>query len=398
MENKRMARIESCEVIGLAGQVTKLIQFNPHINVIFGGNGSGKTSLLKVLHSALDNDLDELKRTALRGAAVTIADVTLQGDLSWYGATNIIRHTPTGYPVEGVDLSSAGLFSLGSIRTREPRRWETIADRKGENGAFDHIYLPISRLYFGGVQPSQGDYAWLSSSPKTEEDFDKKFGETINFLWLRYTRNIGIEIQVEQAAGLRQILYDFLVPASDLEVDAGQFPIADPKQAFNRLLTFLNRQSSFDSHLLNEASFNERMSNDPRVQKVVQDVETVEERVEAIRSPRNELERVFRQMIGGGKKIKLGDTDVHAFGLEGEDIDLGDMSSGEKQLIRIFIDVLLANGQPIIIDEPELSLHIDWQRRLLGTLKRLAPKSQIIVATHSPEIMAEISEEMIIEI
>lgn len=39
-----------------------------------------------------------------------------------------------------------------------------------------------------------------------------------------------------------------------------------------------------------------------------------------------------------------------------------------------------------MIDEPELSLNIRWQREILELLKKLAPKSQIIVASHSPII------------
>ena len=39
-----------------------------------------------------------------------------------------------------------------------------------------------------------------------------------------------------------------------------------------------------------------------------------------------------------------------------------------------------------ITDEPELSLHIAWQRNLLSSIRKLNSNAQIIVATHSPEI------------
>jgi predicted ATP-dependent endonuclease of OLD family len=50
---------------------------------------------------------------------------------------------------------------------------------------------------------------------------------------------------------------------------------------------------------------------------------------------------------------------------------------------------------PIIIDEPELSMHIDWQHDLLAALRVLNPQCQIIVATHSPEVMADVPDDKI---
>jgi predicted ATPase len=41
----------------------------------------------------------------------------------------------------------------------------------------------------------------------------------------------------------------------------------------------------------------------------------------------------------------------------------------------------------MIADEPELSLHLVWQEKLINSLKDLNPFGQIIVATHSPDIV-----------
>jgi len=389
-----MAYIQSCEVIGLANQFNRSIRFNREINVIFGGNGSGKTSLLKVLHSALANDLTEIKRISLTSATVVIEDAQLEEDQPWFPATSVTRTTPQSYPHPGEKLEQA--FGSLSRRTNQQKQWESVASRDGQDTVFKHIFLPISRVYEN--KTARAETLMSFASLGSETDHDKTFAENLNLLWLRYTRNIGIEVQLEQAQGLRQILYDFLVPAEILGSEVNPGPIADPHTAYERLLSFLDRQSKFDRDLLNESSFATRMQDEPRMRKVVQDAELVEERVDAIRRPRTELEKILRTMIGGGKKIRLQDRDIKAIGRSEEDISLEDLSSGEKQLLRIFIDVLLADGEPIIIDEPELSLHIDWQRKLLRILQRLAPNSQIIVATHSPEIMAEISEENIIEL
>ena len=52
-------------------------------------------------------------------------------------------------------------------------------------------------------------------------------------------------------------------------------------------------------------------------------------------------------------------------------------------------------GSTILIDEPELSMHIDWQHDLIESLSRLNGQAQFILATHSPEIMAELDDSKI---
>jgi predicted ATPase len=49
----------------------------------------------------------------------------------------------------------------------------------------------------------------------------------------------------------------------------------------------------------------------------------------------------------------------------------------------------------MLIDEPELSMHIDWQHELLTSMHTVNPEAQVIAATHSPEIMAEIPNERV---
>ena len=72
-------------------------------------------------------------------------------------------------------------------------------------------------------------------------------------------------------------------------------------------------------------------------------------------------------------------------------LKLMDLSSGEKQFFIMLAEVLLERDaqEILIIDEPELSLHVTWQNRLVGDLRRLNPNVQLILATHSPDIISE---------
>ena len=70
-------------------------------------------------------------------------------------------------------------------------------------------------------------------------------------------------------------------------------------------------------------------------------------------------------------------------------MSLFDLSSGEAQIVILlsYFAFLAKTGVPIIIDEPELSLHVQWQKHFVEAVKRvMPPECQTIMATHSPEI------------
>ena len=75
----------------------------------------------------------------------------------------------------------------------------------------------------------------------------------------------------------------------------------------------------------------------------------------------------------------------------GDIIDLDSLSSGEKQLLIILLKVFLLEEKPAIIlmDEPEISMHISWQSQLIDIVRKLNPKSQLIISTHSPSIFGK---------
>lgn len=89
------------------------------------------------------------------------------------------------------------------------------------------------------------------------------------------------------------------------------------------------------------------------------------------------------------KQFGFKDGGLSVSNKQGE-IEKNRLSSGEKQLLIILIESVLQNQMPHIFlaDEPELSLHIQWQRMIIPAVKKLNPNAQVIVATHSPEIAA----------
>ncbi|WP_418207428.1 AAA family ATPase [Bacteroides sp.] len=67
------------------------------------------------------------------------------------------------------------------------------------------------------------------------------------------------------------------------------------------------------------------------------------------------------------------------------------LSSGEKQMLVILLTVLVRDNDCCVLfmDEPEASLHIEWQQKLIGMIRELNPNVQLILTTHSPAVIME---------
>ena len=104
------------------------------------------------------------------------------------------------------------------------------------------------------------------------------------------------------------------------------------------------------------------------------------------------FDTVDHLFAGTGKTIGIDPMTNQLIFKDGEEtIHLGQLSSGEKQLLIILLRVFLMDEEPyvLLMDEPEISLHIEWQYRLFEEIQRLNPRCQIITSTHSPSIFGD---------
>lgn len=74
---------------------------------------------------------------------------------------------------------------------------------------------------------------------------------------------------------------------------------------------------------------------------------------------------------------------------ENKNFTISQLSSGERQLVYIFLKVMASRAKPAILlmDEPEISLHLSWQEKLIDAIKNINNNCQIIIVTHSPAIV-----------
>ena len=105
--------------------------------------------------------------------------------------------------------------------------------------------------------------------------------------------------------------------------------------------------------------------------------------------------RLFQELIDQlfsytNKRIDRLSNEI-AFVQDGERLMPYQLSSGEKQMLVILLTALVRNGQHCVLfmDEPEASLHIDWQQKLISMIRQLNPQIQLILTTHSPAVIME---------
>jgi ABC-type hemin transport system ATPase subunit len=100
-----------------------------------------------------------------------------------------------------------------------------------------------------------------------------------------------------------------------------------------------------------------------------------------------------------GKTVRVDAASGVVISADGTTLDESQLSSGERQLLYLMVAALTTRrkGTVIAIDEPELSMHLGWQRKLLRNLIRCASNAapQFMLATHSPDISANYAENMI---
>ena len=185
-----MPEVRSFRIEGLAGREEVVAsKLNSDVNVCFGANGSGKTSLLRILHSALQNDADLLKDVPFTSAEVVIYSFGREIDYT-YSITK-----------ESLEATKALEGSLARLAGRSKVKWKI--DPVGA-GAWFHKYLPISRLYTSTKQQPQSSFGSLysTSTVLSDEALESQFAENLDQAWKDYFTDLTAEVNKIQEAGL----------------------------------------------------------------------------------------------------------------------------------------------------------------------------------------------------
>ncbi|WET68785.1 AAA family ATPase [Sphingobacterium sp.] len=245
--------------------------------------------------------------------------------------------------------------------------------------------------------------------PLISKDFkDKIFKQSFNFLSdLAYT---NLSIKKEKLEERKDNVIE-AVKKLDLE-----YLVGDVENYFSKMIELTsninkiirsnsgNKQNEKSEEKVKEEAelFNTWFNNSPQLKKIDEIIEFSKEyqdQLEELRTPIKKLEKIASDFLSeSNKSLKIApDGEIIVEYKNGNSADLYKLSSGEKQIIIMIAHLIFAehlkNAGVFIIDEPELSLHISWQEIFVDSIQEASPNTQFILATHSPSIISKISRE-----
>lgn len=438
--------IQSLRIQDLYGHYNYDVHFNRDLTFIYGENGCGKTTILNILEAVVsghvyrlfswqfekillgyhnDDEDDRLK------IIITYSDSNIR--INYNGDNKTIRREEYIRALEEADTDDE-LFSLME------HKYPILNDIQGE---FNYIYLPLNRSRSSGYETLMLNEMERIRRFRFFYDNERRFGsrdaEIAKAARLVQKRYIEATTQVNLAndefrnSVLKNLLStslnisdeEFLNALSSL-VSADRL---DPiKTQYLQLLDSLN--------LLSDAERAESDKFFSEYRKVVKQLQQVEDRagdhpiplsliygcyevmkMETVIPLAQEMEKkkamamrridVFVDTMNsfihrrhGDKKLLLDEAGRICFTAHGDntDIEVSNLSSGEKQLLIFFANLVFkvddSTPSIFVVDEPELSLHLSWQRTFVERAMQVNKNMQLILATHAPEIIGRYRKKM----
>jgi len=415
-----MTSLIEFEIHGLAGRAGTLHrELDRYVNVFWGLNGTGKTSLLKILHGALENDASALKNVPFKEARVRFAshlyDATIERTLVRDAEGGDGERQDDDLHVE--EIADVNWREVRARRT-DIRPWRTevlegaLPDRL-VNAPFAHEYLPVSRVFASryGVRSRRVDEGDDSS-------LDEAFADEVRRRWQQYRASTLGAIQEVQETGLASILSLLFTGAPAPSSSETQLPEVAAEDAYRLVTDFMRAQGL--RLRLRDSEFTTQYEEDVRLRVVVAQIQEIISDAEQLLEPQRAFQEIIQSLFSGEKVLVLNGADdvghrgvspgygvaprrrirAEQIGIKaaGEEIPIGSLSSGEKQMLRIMLDVLSAGENAVLIDEPELSMHVDWQLQLVAAMRKVNPDCQLLLATHSPDVMAHVEDDLIFQL
>lgn len=358
-------RVISFEVVGLLGRESVLkLDFNSDMNIITGRNGSGKTSTLKLLWYIISgNILLALKEVNFRKVTLITTD---------YECT-IYRITQATCRIDWSRNGEHEVFDDiedqdGDIIFNAEDRANELLMRVGSS-----VFLPTFRRIEGGFTLS--DKSGASPFARAKNDIEESLTALSKKLTNLNHTFVASLSTVDIVTLLVKQYTDLSEQYNKLQQQTSQDIISNIK-AYKR--------DGLDRNQLGAAT--------DTLDQIQQQIENMEAAREEIMTPL-EAVRALVMKLFKHSGIKLGRT--LSFGDAANAINSDALSAGEKQMLSFIAYNAFYSDSIVMIDEPELSLHVDWQRQLFPTLLAQQTSNQFIIATHSPFIYSKYPDKEI---
>ena len=385
------------------------------ITILTGPNGYGKTTVLRIIHALASNDIVFFFQLPFSGIRIAAGDDSIS--LSKCRSTITMESgndKPKEFNIETI-LSNedfVDLMELQEISRIDINRWK----------------------YFRGTEEYTDEEVLNRLNPRHKEILNSKlfqvdFLKSIDVYFIETQRLIKKRM-------VRRRVFHRPDPPNRLEEKLShtiEDYINQTSISINNVLAKASRvsqelDSSFPARLFNEESFisesnfNSRYKNIKAKRRSLSRyglsaadeghqpiytrenakalsvyLDDAEKKLSVYDTILNQLD-IFSSLVSRrnfvSKTLEIGpEYGMRFVTQEGESIPPAHLSSGEQQEVVLFYDLLfnVRPGSLVLIDEPEISLHVVWQKEFLSDLMSIIDlnKLTVIVATHSPQIIGE---------
>lgn len=418
-------KIKKLEVEKLYGMINYNLNFKSNMNYLTGINGSGKTTILKLIEDITTVDLKKLNRTEFSKLIMQIDDDGKEVELvitkveDFLVLETSIHDAPFFISSEKIKTAINNdnyielLFTLGNN--------EVFAYYEGLEKPF---YIPLDRrrreLEYG-MRTKEKMFRdkrikRLSLDDRSLSDImslvanayrakqshlnllNEKLRKKIMLSSFQYIGSRKFSQKVWTLKELRRKRKIIEKTLDSLKIIENQVELSDIMSYFDKLENVI---SNIGGIKIDE---NKLLENENYIEWVVnlQQIERIDYLMQMIEEHNNETDNLFETVNSfqiaiseyfedTNKKIEFDSTGEMYFKHFEKEITIEKLSSGERQILIILAHLYFANsneGLIYMIDEPELSLHLMWQKRFAKSLLRADPKSQYFLATHAPEIVS----------
>ena len=350
------------------------LQFHPDLNIFTGPNGSGKTTLLKLIWYLISGNLERilpeipLQSVSIETTSFNLSLSQVQSDtveLMWQFA--------------GEEAASAMLavdWKTGILEEREDTAKLLMLSERIAQAADSSLFFPTFRRIEGGF--SRGF----------------RYSTSIRRMPYRATERLQ-EGMSELSEAVSVANHKFVASISTDDIAS---LLAQRYAAISERINELQVKLSAEI----KQKIRDHSGDGTSVLSAIQEsVQRVDDGRESALKPFSVLANLTQEILQyqsievtgrilrdeGAERIVLGKVkDGVALGQVESIISSDKLSAGEKQMLSFLCYNAFSNNAAIFIDEPELSLHLDWQGLLLPTLLEQATGNQFFVATHSPFI------------
>ncbi|OOQ93981.1 hypothetical protein BW898_17215 [Bacillus cereus] len=440
-------KLVSLYVRNLYGYFDYDIDFNSDVTFIYGANGCGKTTILNITEAIITGQLYKLFYYDFRKIELLYASSTKNQEnktIRIIRSRNNLKISFNNKDYEIVKGSVHEGVRKNPQASREVFRYyfDHYDFLKMIKQTFNYVYLPLNRSSVLYEYEDDSNYYMMrrlhsiSSDDDDNNDFDNrdiammKIESLISFKFSRINstitkfsdefRNEILKslLEVNRQYSFENLVHDILKQrntVSELQKtktayikilkELGLINKSEEEKYNNFFAEFIHEFSNFQTNESNGLPIDlvTKFQEISKIKNLVTIAEKMELRKSLARRPIEIFLSTMKEFIGDSEDGK--EIIINQFGriefitkYSNKPISIQYLSSGEKQLVTFFANLIFSvkssTSGIFVVDEPEISLHLSWQKKFVEKTLEINKNIQLIFATHSPEIIGRNRNKM----